>query len=247
MPTEAHAASLNPSAGNQSVQRKCSCGKTSGQGCGCDKRKKRLSLKRYHASSQSPAEAAPIVDEVLRSSGQPLDSATRAFMEPRFGYDFGDVRVHTNSLAARSTSEVSALAFTVGNHIAFGSDQYAPGTSRGNRLLAHELAHVVQQGGAVRRTTQSEGSQPLTLAGSQASNVIQRAGDPTLPDGSQSWSSGGHGPVVRYRQNRHHRTPHCSTHHVRSCLDCGGRERRYPRARLRQHVRRSRSELDAVV
>lgn len=185
MPAEAHAANLNPSAsGNQSVQRKCSCGKTSGQGCGCDKRKKRLSLKRYNASSQSPSEAPPSVDEVFRSSGQPLDSATRAFMEPRFGYDFADVRVHTNSAATRSVSDVNALAFTVGNHIAFGSDQYAPGTPRGNRLLAHELAHVVQQGGAVRRKTQSEGSQPLTLAGLQASNAIQRAGDPTaIPPG----------------------------------------------------------------
>jgi len=81
MPAEAHAANLNPSAsGNQSVQRKCSCGKSSGQGCGCDKRKKRLSLKRYNASSHAPVEAPPIVDEVLGSSGQPLDSATRAFM-----------------------------------------------------------------------------------------------------------------------------------------------------------------------
>ena len=185
MPAEAHAANLNPSAsGNQSVQRKCSCGKSSGQGCGCDKRKKRLSLKRYNASSHAPVEAPPIVDEVLGSSGQPLDSATRAFMEPRFGYDFADVRVHTNSAAARSASDMNALAFTVGNHIAFGAGQYAPGMAKTNRLLAHELAHVVQQGGAVQRKIRGEGSQPLTLAGSQASNVIQRAGDPTaIPPG----------------------------------------------------------------
>jgi len=178
MPAEADAANLNAS-GNQSVQRKCSCGKTPGQGCGCDKRKKQLSLKRYNASSHSPAEAPQSVDEVLNSSGQPLDSATRAFMEPRFGYDFAGVRVHTNSTAARSASDVNALAFTIGSHIAFGSGQYAPGTARGNRLLAHELAHVVQQGSAVRRKPQREGSQSLTLAGSQAPNVIRRAGDPT--------------------------------------------------------------------
>ena len=105
-------------------------------------------------------------------------------MEPRFGYDFADVRVHTNSAAARSASDMNALAFTVGNHIAFGAGQYAPGMAKTNRLLAHELAHVVQQGGAVQRKIRGEGSQPLTLAGSQASNVIQRAGDPTaIPPG----------------------------------------------------------------
>ena len=88
----------------------------------------------------------PIVHEVLRSPGQPLDAATRAFMEPRFGHDFSRVRVHTDTKAAESARAVSALAYTVGRDVVFGAEQYAPGTSVGQRLMAHELTHVVQQG-----------------------------------------------------------------------------------------------------
>jgi hypothetical protein len=87
------------------------------------------------------------VHEVLRSSGQPLDAATRAAMETRFGHDFSGVRVHADSRAAESARAVNALAYTVGNDIAFGTGQYMPGTERGKRVLAHELAHVVQQAG----------------------------------------------------------------------------------------------------
>ncbi len=87
----------------------------------------------------------PIVHEVLRSPGQPLDEATRAFMEPRFGHDLSRVRVHTNAKAAESARAVNALAYTVGRDVVFGSGQFAPGTVAGQRLLAHELTHVVQQ------------------------------------------------------------------------------------------------------
>lgn len=87
----------------------------------------------------------PIVDEVLRAPGRPLDAATRAFMEPRFGHDFGGVRVHDDGAAATSARSVSARAYTVGNHIAFDTGEFRPDTAGGHRLLAHELAHVVQQ------------------------------------------------------------------------------------------------------
>jgi hypothetical protein len=66
-------------------------------------------------------------------------------MEPRFGHDFSQVRVHTDERASVSAEAVSARAFTVGSHVVFGKDQYAPHTERGNHLLAHELAHVIQQ------------------------------------------------------------------------------------------------------
>ena len=92
----------------------------------------------------------PIVDEVLSSPGQPLDPATRTFMEPRFGHDFAKVRVHTNNRAAESVEAVNARAYTVGNHIVFGAGQHEPGGSRGQRLLAHELTHVVQQNDGLR-------------------------------------------------------------------------------------------------
>lgn len=89
----------------------------------------------------------PIVHEVLRSSGQPLDASTRAFMEPRFGHDFSRVRVHTDARAAESAREVNALAYTVGRDVVFGKGQYALATGAGKQLLAHELVHTIQQDG----------------------------------------------------------------------------------------------------
>lgn len=94
----------------------------------------------------------PIVDDVLNSPGQPLDSGTRAFMEPRFGHDFSRVRVHPDVKAAESARAVNALAYTVGNDMVFGNGQYKPATASGQRLLGHELAHVVQQEQASSRT-----------------------------------------------------------------------------------------------
>ena len=76
--------------------------------------------------------------------GQPLDPATRAFMEPRFGHDFGDVRLHTNATAAESAAAVNAQAYSVGKDVVFGSGYYAPAGTAGQRLLAHELTHVLQ-------------------------------------------------------------------------------------------------------
>src|SRR5260370_216726 len=87
-----------------------------------------------------------VVHAVLNSGGgQPLDTTTRAFMEPRFGHDFSRVRIHTDAQAAESARTVNALAYTVGRDVVFGARQYAPQNSKGRRLLAHELTHVVQQ------------------------------------------------------------------------------------------------------
>ena len=77
--------------------------------------------------------------------GQPLDFATRAFMEQRFNYDFSKVRIHEDEFAARSASSINALAYTSGNHIVFSTGQYNPSSESGKRLLAHELTHVSQQ------------------------------------------------------------------------------------------------------
>jgi hypothetical protein len=86
-----------------------------------------------------------IVRDVVSLAGQPLDSATRAFMEPRFGWNFSDVRIHADARASESARAVSALAYTVGRHVVFGHGQYAPQTAEGKRLLAHELTHVTQE------------------------------------------------------------------------------------------------------
>ena len=90
-----------------------------------------------------PALASQI--HALRGAGQPLDPATRSFMEPRFGHDFSQVRVHTDARAAETARAVNARAFTLGREVVFEHGQYAPGTDQGKRLLAHELTHVVQQ------------------------------------------------------------------------------------------------------
>jgi hypothetical protein len=98
------------------------------------------------AINSSPVHEVPsIVNEVLRSPGQPLDAQTRAFMEPRFGHDFSHVRVHTDERAAESARSVYARAYTVGSHVVFGPSELAPRKQQNHELLAHELAHTVQQ------------------------------------------------------------------------------------------------------
>jgi hypothetical protein len=94
---------------------------------------------------RSLSSAPPIVLETLQSPGRPLDHATRAFFEPRFGQDFSAVRVHTDDQASESARAVNAMAYTVGHNIAFRTGRYAPEAAVGKRLLAHELTHVVQQ------------------------------------------------------------------------------------------------------
>ncbi len=82
---------------------------------------------------------------MLGSSGAPLDFTTRTYFQRRFGHDFSKVRVHTSEQAAASARGIQAEAYTIGHHIVFGPNSYGPSSSRGKRLLGHELAHVVQQ------------------------------------------------------------------------------------------------------
>lgn len=145
------------------LQRKCACGESPEMAGECTERKrKKLTMQRASLSpcgrgslnlpsplrgeGKGEGESVPsIVHDVLRSSGQPLDRAARAFMEPRFGHDFSQVRVHNGAKAAESARAVNAMAYTVGRDVVFGPGQYATGTQAGRRLLAHELTHVVQQ------------------------------------------------------------------------------------------------------
>jgi hypothetical protein len=95
----------------------------------------------------SASSIPPIVRRVLGSQGQPLDRTARTFLEPRFGHDFSQVRIHADEAAAESARSVNALAYTVGRDIVFGAGQYQPESGEGRKLLAHELTHVVQQHG----------------------------------------------------------------------------------------------------
>jgi hypothetical protein len=104
-------------------------------------------------------ESASITDAL--AGGAPLDSQTREFMESRFGFDFGNVRIHAGEKSARSAEALNSVAYTVGNDIVFGSGEYSPETPRGQRLLAHELAHVIQQGSAIEKGV---GAMPMQRA-----------------------------------------------------------------------------------
>jgi len=100
---------------------------------------------RSNGEAQQTPQFPPAISEVFRSgSGQPLDTVTRSSMEEHLGFDFRDVRLHTDALSAQSARAMNALAFTVGQDIVFDTGQYAPGTRQGRHLLAHELTHVLQ-------------------------------------------------------------------------------------------------------
>jgi hypothetical protein len=132
----------------------------------------RLHTKRVESGNWGQTEVPPIIHEVLRSPGQPIDLATRAFMEPRFGHDFSHVRVHTDERAGDSARAVNALAYTAGRHLVFGVGQYSPTTASGRRLLAHELAHSVQQGFAAN---------PLPQLVGDSGSALQRQEDSAVP------------------------------------------------------------------
>ena len=130
------------------LQRACDCGGTCSD-CQAGKHDHEHSTLQLKAADAGPRalQAPPAVNRVLSSPGQSLDAQTRAFMEPRFGSNFSHVRVHSGIEAEQSAQAVGALAYTVGPNIVFGTGQYAPSNPAGRRLLAHELAHVIQQRG----------------------------------------------------------------------------------------------------
>lgn len=131
------------------LQRKCACGTHTVAGGECESCRKENAfgqLQRAATSAESVNEVPPIVHDVLRSTGQPLDANTRSFFESRFDHDFSHVRVHTDERAAESARAVNALAYTIGRNVVFDAGQFAPQTHTGRKLLAHELTHVVQQG-----------------------------------------------------------------------------------------------------
>jgi len=134
----------------------------------------------------APPEAESIVRS-LRGSGSPLQSSVRGHFDPRFGHDFGGVRVHTGDAAVEAAGKINARAFTLGTDIVFGAGQYAPGSERGRRLLAHELTHVLQQGNgqpvsrrdaAAGRTMVQRKCGPTAL-GSPAPDCTPNARDPS--------------------------------------------------------------------
>ena len=141
-------------------------------------------------------EVPAIVHEVLNSPGQPLDTDTREYMEPRFGHDFANVRVHTDAKAADSAHAVHAHAYTVGDNMVFGPNQFAPATHQGRELLAHELAHTIQQDGSRSGhvpTRVSESEEPVEIE-AHAAAVSVAAGRHFVPSE--------HAGLAIYRDNK---------------------------------------------
>ncbi len=136
------------------IQRKCTPGGSSSGECQESQKAREGDVlgtsviqRRTNGGDLGQHDAPPIVHQALRSSSQPLDAAVLPLMESRFGRDFDEVRVHTDSLAAKSAQAINALAYTAGNDVVFAPGRYSPHSNEGKRLLAHELTHVVQQSG----------------------------------------------------------------------------------------------------
>jgi hypothetical protein len=153
------------------LQRKCACGGSTrgAEPCeACRQAKARPGL------ASAAGQRVPDAQAVLRVSGTPLAPFTRAFMEQRFGHNFARVRVHADTEAARSAQQVYARAYTFGPHIVFGSGEYRPGTQEGNHLIAHELAHVVQQsGGAPQGLQRQADSEDEAMAADVTDDIAQ--------------------------------------------------------------------------
>lgn len=146
------------------LQGACLCGGGACPACQTEQpgwEHERLRPKRIGPGESGQTAAPPTVHEALASHGQPLDPATRAFMEPRFGYDFSMVRAHSGAAAGQSAQDLNAHAYTMGHDIVFGAGRFAPGTLDGQRLIAHELAHVVQQSDGVRAIQRQPASSEL--------------------------------------------------------------------------------------
>ena len=133
------------------IQRKCAH---------CEQEEKMLHRKESSTGEvESSSQLAGYVSS-LGTAGQTLSTSSRQFFEPRFGHDFSNVRIHADSGAAQSAQSINALAYTTGNNIVFNSGQYSPETPTGQRLMAHELTHVVQQG-ATKPSVQRAENDPL--------------------------------------------------------------------------------------
>jgi outer membrane protein OmpA-like peptidoglycan-associated protein len=108
--------------------------------------------------------APPSVEGVLSGAGRPLEAGLRSDMESRFGHDFSRVRVHTSGAAERSARDVNAHAYTVGDDVVFGAGAFRPDTPEGKRLLAHELAHTIQQASGVHRVQRWANCKPARMS-----------------------------------------------------------------------------------
>src|SRR6202453_907063 len=136
------------SSASDGIHRKCDCPGGIASCPACEEEEVEQAKGIHRKSSQTSQEELSVRDDFLQSlgPGQALDPAVRDAMESRFGRNFEDVRVHSDSPAADAADSIDATAYTHKNHIYFAAGKYDPATPRGEHLLAHELTHTVQQG-----------------------------------------------------------------------------------------------------
>ncbi|MGB7921984.1 MAG: DUF4157 domain-containing protein, partial [Pyrinomonadaceae bacterium] len=180
---------IRPSVG-PSLQRKCGCGQhtVGGGSCGGCGKSPGDKLRRAPKSAQSTGVAPESVQEVLRTPGQPLNRETRDFMEPRFGHDFSQVRVHADARAAESAQAVNAHAYTVGQNVVFGAGQYRPQSTSGQQLLAHELTHVIQQKNQQSLSGKfvvGDAHDPLEQEADRAADLVMNGGAASVSEQSE--------------------------------------------------------------
>jgi hypothetical protein len=188
------APTVAPPTRGMTLQRKCACGGSNSLAGGCEDCKEKETALQRKAARDRPQifPARPIVDEVLRSPGHPLDAGARSFMESRFGHDFSRVRVHSDSQAAESARAVNALAYTVGQRVVFDAGQYAPQTQEGRRLIAHELTHTLQQ---TALAASSPGTMTVTAPQDASEHEADRTADAVMREETASIRSNNRLPI----------------------------------------------------
>ena len=151
-------------------------------------------------ADESPDEdrqPSPVHDVVGRGGGQPLESSVRGDMEARFGQDFGDVRLHTDERASNSAASVGANAYTVGNDIVFRSGHFDPGSPTGQRTIAHELSHVVQQRSGPVDGAEAPGGIRLSDPGDRFERAADATADRVMSGGHVEAAGSGSTPTLQ--------------------------------------------------
>jgi len=200
-PNVQSASPTNNLASPSAIHRKCNS---------CEEEEETVQRKGLPSGGDIPAQSPGHVREVIGSGGRPLDRATRSFFESRLGYDLSSVRIHTDSAARQSARAIDAKAYALGGDIVFGSGEYKPESETGRHLIAHELAHTIQQTGHINRQDDMDAGTPeprdadVSVAGvpipGDAGAPTRDAGTPDagLPDGGTTIPDAGN-PLLEQR------------------------------------------------
>ncbi|HXM57299.1 MAG TPA: DUF4157 domain-containing protein [Candidatus Dormibacteraeota bacterium] len=129
------------------------------------------------AADEEKEARSPVHDVVGSGGGSPIEPGARSFLEERMGQDFSDVRIHTGGKADESARSISAQAYTVGTDVVFRSGAYQPDTPSGRHVLAHELAHVVQQKSGPVSGTPAPGGISISTPGDHFEQAAERTAD----------------------------------------------------------------------